>query len=77
MPIGAQPHGRRGDIGRPYTPLTLRAVLATFGLVVSVVFAVLLLSRGVDLLGWIFVALAVTAVIDLVVVGLRLRASRR
>jgi hypothetical protein len=77
MPIGGQPRGRRGDIGRPYTALTLRAVLASFGLVVSVVFAVLLFRTHVDVLGWIFVAIAVTAAIDLVVVILRLRASRR
>jgi hypothetical protein len=52
-------------------------MLAAFGLVVSVVFAVLLLRVGAVVLGWLFVALAVVAAIDLVVVQLRRRARNR
>ena len=33
MPIGAQPRGARGTVGHPYSALTLRLVLAAFGLV--------------------------------------------
>jgi hypothetical protein len=42
-----------------------------------VVFAVLLLRAGLTILGWLFVVLAVIAVIDLIVVQLRRRARRR
>ncbi|HEU5109668.1 MAG TPA: hypothetical protein VFT95_14090 [Micromonosporaceae bacterium] len=77
MPIGAQPPGRRGTVGHPYTALGLRLVLAGFGLVTSVVFAVLLFRAGFDAFGWLFVVLAVVAAVDLVVVRLRRRAQRR
>jgi hypothetical protein len=77
MPIGSQPPGRRGTVGHPYSALNLRLVLAAFGLVISVVFAVLLLRAGLDLLGWVFVLLAVFAAVNLVVVQLRRRARRR
>jgi hypothetical protein len=77
MPIGSQPPGRRGTVGHPYSALNLRLVLAAFGLVISVVFAVLLLRAGLELLGWVFVLLAVVAAVNLVVVQLRRRARRR
>jgi membrane protein implicated in regulation of membrane protease activity len=77
MPIGAQPPGRRGTVGDPYSPLNLRLVLALFGLVVSAAFAVLLFRADLDPWGWLFVVLAVVAVIDLVVIQARRRARRR
>lgn len=77
MPIGAQPLGRRGTVGHPYSALNLRLVLALFGLITSVVFAVLLLRADEAVFGWIFVGLAVIAAVDLVVVQLRRRARRR
>jgi hypothetical protein len=77
MPFGGQPSGRRGTVGHPYSALNLRLVLALFGLVTSVLFAVLLLHAGVAVLGWIFIGLAVIAAVDLVVVQLRRRARRR
>ncbi len=77
MPIGAQPPKRRGTVERPYSALNLRLVLALFGLVMSVVFAVLLLRAGLNGFGWAFVALAVVSVVDVVVVQLRRRARGR
>ena len=76
MPLGAQPHGRRGTVGHPYSALTLRFALALFGLVTSVVFAVLLLRAGATGFGVAFVVLAVMAAVDLVVILLRRRARR-
>jgi uncharacterized membrane protein len=77
MRIGAQPPGRRGTVGRPYSALNLRLVLALFGLVTSVVFAVLLFRADIVAFGWIFVALAVIAAVNAVVVQLRRRARRK
>ena len=77
MPIGAQPPGRRGSVGHPYSALNLRLALAAFGLVTSTVFAVLLLRVGAQVWGFVFVVLAVVAAVDMVVVQLRRRARRR
>jgi hypothetical protein len=74
MPIGPQPRGRRGTVGHPYSPLNLRFVLALFGLVTSVVFAVLLLRAGLTAFGWLLVVLALIAAVDLVIIQLRRRA---
>lgn len=74
MPIDAQPPRRRGTVGHPYSALNLRLVLATSGLVMSAVFAVLLLRAGLALPAWAFAALAVVTVIDLVVIQRRRRA---
>jgi hypothetical protein len=76
MPIGPQPPGRRGTVGHPYSALNLRLVLATFGLITSIVFAVLLLRADVPVFGVVFIVLAVIAAVDLVVVQLRRRARR-
>jgi Flp pilus assembly protein TadB len=77
MRIGPQPRGRRGTVGHPYSPLNLRLVLAAFGLVTCTVFAALSLRAGVVVAGWLFIALALAAAVDLVVVQLRRRARRR
>ena len=73
MPLDAQPPRRRGTVGHPYSALNLRLVLATFGLVTSVVFAVLLFRAGLPLPAWLFVLLAAVAAVDLVVVQRRRR----
>jgi membrane protein implicated in regulation of membrane protease activity len=77
MPIGPQPHGRRGTVEEPYTPLNLRLVLAAFGFVVCTVLAVLLFRAGWRLPGWLLVAWAVVALVDIVVIQLRRRARKR
>jgi uncharacterized membrane protein len=77
MPIESQPPGRRGTVGHPYSALNLRLALAAFGLVTSVLFAVLLFRVAIPVFGWVFVGLAVIAGVDLVVVQLRRRARRR
>jgi hypothetical protein len=78
MPIGPQPSGRRGTVGRPYSALNLRLALALFGLVFcGVVGALLLIRHVLPVLGWLLVALAVIAAVDAVVVQLRRRARAR
>ena len=77
MPIGPQPPGRRGTVGRPYSALNLRLVLAAFGFVVCTVLAVVLWRMGWILPGWLLAGWAVVAAVDLVVVQLRRRARRR
>jgi hypothetical protein len=71
MPIGSQPKGRRGTVGHPYTALTLRLVLATFGLVVCAALAAVLFWRGLTAAGVVAAVLAAVAVVDLVVIQLR------
>jgi hypothetical protein len=77
MPIGAQPPNRRGTVGHPYSALNLRLALAVFGLVTCVVLAVLVMRTGERGFGWVLVALAADAAVDIVVVQLRRRARRR
>jgi hypothetical protein len=77
MPIGPQPHGRRGTVDKPYSPLNLRLVLAAFGLVVCSVLSVLLFRAGWVVPGWLLAAWAVVALVDVVVVQLRRRARKR
>ncbi len=77
MPIGAQPPGRRGTVDKPYSALNLRLVLATFSLISSAIFAVLLLRADIRVFGWTFAVLAVVAAVDVVVIQLRRRARGR
>ncbi|GAA4602703.1 hypothetical protein BJY16_004335 [Actinoplanes octamycinicus] len=77
MPIGPQPHGRRGTVEEPYSPLNLRLVLAAIGLVVCTVLSILLFRAGWTVPGWLLAAWAVAAVADMVVIQLRRRARRR
>ena len=80
-----QPRGRTGTEPRTArSPLRLRLVLAAFGLVVCAVLAALWLRAdpppgGSSAPGWVLLALAVLALLDLVVVTARLRrrAGRR
>ncbi len=76
MPLSAQPPGRRGTVGHPYSALGLRLALATFGLVVCTVFAVLLFLADQPVFAGLLALLAVIAVADLVVIQLRPHASR-
>ena len=77
MPIGAQPPGRRGTVGSPYSALNLRLILAVFGLVVCSVLAVVLWRTGWTWPAWFLAAWALVAAVDIVVVQLRRRARRR
>ncbi|WP_250037445.1 hypothetical protein [Paractinoplanes maris] len=77
MPIGAQPPGRRGTVEEPYSPLNLRLILAAFGFVVCIVLAIVLFRTGWPVPGWLLLAWAAVALIDIVVVQLRRRARRR
>jgi hypothetical protein len=77
MPIGAQPPNRRGTVGHPFSALNLRLALAVFGLVTCAVLAVLVMRTGARGFGWVLVALAAVAAVDIVVVQVRRRARRR
>ncbi|MFD0742759.1 DUF6343 family protein [Phytohabitans flavus] len=69
--------GRRGTIGRPYSALNTRLILASIGLVIMVAFAVLLALADQPVLAAIAAALAVVAVIDILVVIRRIRIRHR
>lgn len=77
MPIGAQPPGRRGTVEKPYSALNLRLILAAFGFVICTVLGIVLLRSGWTIPGWILLAWAAIAVIDMIVVQLRRRARHR
>ena len=77
MPIGAQPPGRRGTVGEPYSALNLRLVLAAFGFVVCTILAIVLWRMGWTVAGWLLAAWALVALVDMAVVQLRRRARRR
>jgi hypothetical protein len=77
MPIGPQPPGRRGTVGEPYSALNLRLILAAFGFVICTVLGIWLFSMHRVLPGWLLLAWAAIAVIDMIVVQLRRRARRR
>jgi uncharacterized membrane protein YqjE len=77
MPIGAQPGRARGTVGHAYSALNLRLILATFGLVSCAVLAGLLVWAGYPWIAAVMALLALTAVVDLVVIQRRRRARRR
>jgi uncharacterized membrane protein YqjE len=77
MPIGAQPRGARGTVGHPYSALNLRLVLASFGLVTCALLAVALVWIGNRFLAVVAGVLAVTALVDLAIIQLRRRQTRR
>ncbi|MFC8847591.1 MULTISPECIES: DUF6343 family protein [unclassified Micromonospora] len=72
----SQPRRARGTVGHAYSALNLRLVLAGFGLVTMVIFAVLAVWADVGWLGVVCAFLAVVAAVDLVVIQRR-RAVRR
>ncbi|MFF3856259.1 DUF6343 family protein [Micromonospora sp. NPDC002575] len=73
----SQPRRARGTVGHAYSALNLRLVLAGFGLVTMVVFAVLAVWAGVVWLGVVCAIFAVVAAVDLVVIQRRRAARRR
>jgi hypothetical protein len=78
MPIGPQPKGRRGSVGQAYSALNLRLGLAIFGLVFCTAAGIVMLVWAhLPGFGWTFIALAVFAAVDAVVVQLRRRARAR
>jgi Flp pilus assembly protein TadB len=72
-----QPRDRRGSVGHPYSALNLRLALALFGLIASVVLAVLVGWAGYGVGAIILGIVAATALIDVVVIQRRRRARRR
>jgi NhaP-type Na+/H+ or K+/H+ antiporter len=75
MPLGSQPRRAQGTVEHPYSALRLRLVLALFGIVVCTAGGVLVwLIVGAVPIAIAFFVLAVIAVIDAVVVAMRLRA---
>ncbi len=63
-------------MGNGYGALNLRLAMAILGLL-SAGFAVLLLRADLLMFGWLFIVLAVVAVVDLVILQLRRRVRRR
>jgi hypothetical protein len=64
-------------VDEPYSPLNLRLVLASFGLVVCTALSIWLFSRGWVVPGVLLALWAAFAVVDIVVIQLRRRARRR
>jgi uncharacterized membrane protein YfcA len=64
-------------VGRPYSALNLRLVLAAFGLVICVVLGVLAARADQRVLAAVLGVFALVAVVDLVVVQRRRVARRR
>jgi Flp pilus assembly protein TadB len=75
--VNPQPRGARGTVGHPYSALNLRLVLALFGLVVFAVLTWLSARADLTALAVICGVIALTAVVDVVVVERRRRARRR
>lgn len=67
----------RRRVNAAYSALSLRAVLATFGLVIMTLFAVLAFRAHVVWLGVVCVILAVVAVVDLIIIQRRRAARHR
>lgn len=72
MPIGPQPRGARGTIERPYSALRLRLALAILGVVICVGGGILLWHLGLAPLAIAVFVVGALAVIDLVVISVRL-----
>jgi ABC-type proline/glycine betaine transport system permease subunit len=77
VPLGSQPRRADGTVEHPYSALRLRLGLALFGLVVCVVGAIVLWKVGAVPVAIALIVLAAIALVDAVVVILRLRRSRR
>ncbi|WBB69828.1 DUF6343 family protein [Micromonospora sp. WMMD812] len=73
----SQPRRARGTVGHAYSALNLRLALASFGLVIMVIFAVLAFLADVTWLGVVCTILAIVAVVDLVIIQRRRAARRR
>jgi len=77
VPLGSQPRRADGTVEHPYSALRLRLGLALFGLVVCVVGAIVLWKVGAVPVAIALIVLAAIALVDAVVVILRLRRARR
>jgi NhaP-type Na+/H+ or K+/H+ antiporter len=76
MPLGSQPRRARGTVEHPYSALRLRLVLALFGIVVCVAGGIIVWGVvGAVPIAIAFFVLAAIAVVDAVVVAMRLRAG--
>jgi len=75
--VRPQPRGARGTVGHPYSALNLRLLLALFGLVVFGVLTWLAARADLTVLAVICGIVALTALVDVVVVQLRRRARQR
>jgi Family of unknown function (DUF6343) len=75
MPLGSQPRRAQGTVEHPYSALRLRLVLALFGIVVCTAAGIVVwLVVAAIPIAIAFFVLAVIALVDAVVVGIRLRA---
>ncbi|HEY8474136.1 MAG TPA: DUF6343 family protein [Natronosporangium sp.] len=77
MPIRSQRRGARGTVGHPYSPLNLRLMFASFGLLACAVLAFVSFRAGLPVLAVGLALLAVVAMVDLVVIQRRRSARRR
>jgi hypothetical protein len=71
LPDYHDPTAGVGGAAPARSALTLRAVLAAFGLVVSAVGAWLAFDAGLPVFAWVLVAVAVVALVDLVWILIR------
>ena len=76
MPLGSQPRRADGTVEHPYSALRLRLGLALFGLVVCVAGAIVLWNVGAVPVAIALIILAAIALVDAIVVILRLRHAR-
>lgn len=77
MPVGPQPRGARGTHGHPYSALSLRLVLAVFGVLSCAALVWLALWAGRRALAVLLVVLGAVALVDAVVIELRRRSAAR
>lgn len=77
MAAKQQPRGARGTVGHAYSALNMRLVLASFGLVLSLLFGVLAARAGYWVPAVLLFLLAAVAIVDLVVIQRRRAARRR
>ncbi|MDG4798661.1 DUF6343 family protein [Micromonospora sp. WMMD1082] len=73
----SQPRRARGTVGHANSALNLRLALASFGLVIMIVFSALAFRADLAWLGVVCAVLAVVAVVDLIVIQRRRAARRR
>ena len=73
LPDYHDPTAGFGGAAPARSALTLRAVLAAFGLVISAVGAGISFGNGFAVIGWLLIAVAVVALVDLVVILVRKR----
>jgi hypothetical protein len=77
MPLGSQPRRAQGTVEHPNSALGLRRVLAWFGLIVCIAGGIVVWQFGPRPFAVALFVLAATAVIDLLVITIRLRRQTR